>query len=251
MENGNSQAADRIFSVIEEVAGAERPLTLTEIAKRTNLPKSTAFRVVTALMEKHYLNRDGESERYKLGYRFVAVAGAYMSGLDLRSEASPYLRDLSKRIDMTAHLAVRQGGKAVYIEKILPYSNACAYSEIGRTIDLYCSGLGKSLLLGLPEQELKEYVRRLKIFKFTEGTLGKRALIAELDEARKMGYTKDNAEHEKGVYCIAAPIKDYSGSVVAAISISGSRIEVLDDAKYYCPLIECAEAISKLLGNTK
>ena len=229
MENGNSQAADRIFAVIEEVAGAEKPLSLTEIAKRTNLPKSTAFRIVSALLNKHYLNRDGDSERYKLGYRFVAVAGAYMSGLDLRSEAAPYLRDLSKRTDMTAHLAVKQGGQAVYIEKILPYSNACAYSEIGRTIDLYCSGLGKSLLLGLTEQELKDYVRRLKIVKYTEGTLGKRALISELEEARQRGYTKDNAEHEKGVFCIAAPLKDYSGNVVAAFSLSGSHIEVLSD----------------------
>lgn len=242
------QSVDRIFGIIEKIAGYRQGVGISELSREVGLPKSTVHRTVTALVANHYLTKDENTDKYKLGYRFIAVAGSYASKLDLREVAGPYLRDMVMRLNVTGHIAVKQGDYAVYIEKLLPYSYACTYSEIGKTIELYCSALGKSLLLGLPEKELIEYYRRLLPRKFTPYTLDILGLQRELTEARSTLITRDNAEHEEGVYCIGTPVFDSFGKVLGAISISSHEKDLLTDEGARNMLLESARLISKQYG---
>lgn len=242
------QSVDRIFGIIEKIAEYRQGVGISELARGVGLPKSTVHRTVTALVANNYLVKDETNDKYKLGYRFIAVAGSYASKLDLREVAAPYVRNLVNKLNVTGHIAIKQGDYAVYIEKILPYTFACTYSEIGKSIELYCSALGKSLLLGLPEKELIEYYRRLLPRKFTPNTLDIIGLQKELTEARKTHITKDNAEHEEGVYCIATPIIDSYDKVIGAISISSHDKEMLTDLPTRELLLESARLISRQYG---
>jgi DNA-binding IclR family transcriptional regulator len=242
------QSVDRIFNIIEKIAGYRQGVGISELAREVGLPKSTVHRTVTALVANNYLSKDEATDKYKLGYRFIAIAGSYAAKLDLREVAGPYLRDMVVKLNVTGHIAVKQGDYAVYIEKILPHTYACTYSQIGKTIELYCSALGKSLLLGLQEKELIEYYRRLLPRKFTPNTLDIMGLQRELTEARKTLITRDNAEHEEGVYCIATPIFDSYGKVLGAISISSHEISLLTDENARAMILESAKMISRQYG---
>lgn len=247
MEKCN-QSVERIFDVIELVASAEDGLGISEISRKLDYPKSTVYRIASSLVSKNYFQKDTISERYKLNYRFIAIAGDYVSKLDIRTVASPYIHKLSRAVNATGHIAIMQNYKAVYIEKIQPYSSACAYSEIGKSIDLYCSGLGKALLLGLSEREYNQYINNQVFEKFTNTTLSKERLKEEIKLQRKTGIAIDNAEHEEGIYCLATPIYDFRNNVVAAISISTSRKEIFEENIYKEELLKCGKEISKIFG---
>lgn len=245
----NVQSTERIFSVIELIAEAGNGgMGISEISRSLDLPKSTVHRIVNSLADRNYLMKDTYNEKFKLGYKFIAIAGDYVSKLDIRTVAAPFINDLAKKFNFSAHLAIRQQDKAVYIEKVEPYSHICMYSQIGRSIDLYCSALGKSLLLGLKEKELNEYINNLNITKYTQFTLDKQKLLEEIEEAKKTNITIDNAEHEEGIYCLAAPIYDYSGKVIAAISIASAEKEILTKSEYREALLIATKKISALFG---
>lgn len=244
----NNQSVDRIFQLIEIVAASGDGMGITEMARNADLPKSTVHRIASALVEKNYLQKDEASGRYKLGFRFIAIAGDYVDSLDLRSAASPYLHGLSAALGTTVHLAILRGDKAVYIEKIQPYTHTCMYSEIGKPIDLYCSALGKSLMLDFSSDRVEEYLRNTEFKQYTAFTLDKDGLIEEVLSAKKTHLTRDNAEHENGVYCLATPVINYKNKVIAAISISGIKPDVLTDPKYGNALKQAGESISRLFG---
>lgn len=247
-KENSTQSVDRIFGIIEKIAEYRQGVGISELARQVDLPKSTVHRTVSALVANNYLVKDETSKKYKLGYRFIAVAGSYASKLDLREVAGPYIRDMVNKLNVTGHIAIKQGDHAVYIEKIKPYTFVCTYSEIGKNIELYCSALGKSLLLGLPEKELVEYYRRLMPRKYTPNTLDILGLQKELSEARTTLITQDNAEHEEGVFCIATPIFDSYNKVIGAISISSHEQTMLTDQSARKLLIDSAKLISRQYG---
>lgn len=242
----NNQSIDRIFSIIETIAESGE-IGISEIGRKTDLPKSTVHRLIGALVEKSYLQK-GENDRYKLGYKFIAIAGDYIATLDIRTTALPFIHGLAKNLNVTAHLALLQGDTAIYIEKAHPYSNVCMYSEIGKAIELYCSALGKSLLLGFTKEERNNYINKLEITKHTKNTLSKQELVEELEKAVSTQITLDNAEHEEGIYCIATPIYNYAGKIIAAISIATPSTDILHEEKYRKALITAGNKLSALFG---
>lgn len=247
MEQEGMQSVTRIFSIIEKIAEKNSGLGITEISRATNLPKSTVFRTVNALLNNNYLTKC-ENEKYKLGYKFIAIAKSYTTKLDLREIAGPYIQRLVHSLNVTGHIAVRQGDNAVYIEKIQPYSYICMYSDIGKTIEMYCSGLGKSLLLGLTKGELESYLERTDFVKYTDNTLNKADLVKELLKAQNEGIVYDNAEHEEGVYCMSVPIFDYNDNVIGAISITSADRKFFENANAVDMLIQSGKEISRQFG---
>lgn len=250
MENC-SQGVARICDVIEAVAQCSDGIGVSEIGRQTDLPKSTVHRILTSLAAKNYVQKDEATERYCLGYRFIAVAGEYMGQLNLRTACAPFLRQLSMDLAVTSHIAVLRDNMAVYIEKIQPYSYGCTYSEIGKTIELYCSSLGKCLLLGFSRSALEKYLEETDFVRFTDKTVDACTLKAELAEGRKSFVCYDIEEHEKGAFCVGSPIFDYTGQVIAAISISGITRDISVKPAYAKKLRSAAKAISTLFGGAK
>ncbi len=243
----STQSVDRFTDIIDVVAENPKGKTLSEIVTKVNLPKTTVHRTLNALVENGYIMKDA-SGLYTVGYKFLLLAKKYLGSLDIREVARPFLRRLVVDFSITAHIAVLQGNKAVYIEKLRPFSFECTYSDIGKIIDLYCSGLGKSLLLGVSDEVLEAYLNTTEFKRYTRQTLDKNGLRQALALAREQGYTVDNQEHEEGAFCIAMPIYDYTGAVIAAISMSKPDEWLLENGSAKNALLNTAYEISKLFG---
>ena len=237
--------------MLEAAALSPDGMGITELARCAGLAKSTAHRLASVLLERHYLDKDQASGKLTCGYRLIALAGDSRSSLDIRTVALPFLRELASSLRITAHIAVRNGDDAVYIEKLEPYSLVCSYSEIGRRIELYCSSLGKALLLGADKSEYEDYLSRLTVTHFTEHTVrDAQELDAQIKKARETLVTYDIQEHEQGVFCAGTPVFDSTGAVIAAISMSSRDEAVIRDGAAQKQLLCCAGGISERFGFT-
>jgi DNA-binding IclR family transcriptional regulator len=225
MEKPAVQVLDRALDLIELLSLERSGLGVTELGGRLSLHKSTVHRLLSALAERGYIEKnDG---RYRLGLKFVELASLRLNQLELKTEASPTLRRLASTLDRVAHLAILDGTEAVYIEKLEPQASLSMYSQIGRRIPVHCTALGKSLLSGLSETELNALTARLTFEKFTQATLTTPDRLKEdVARTRQRGWSLDDEEYERGIRCVAVPVRDYTKRIVAAVSVSGpARVE--------------------------
>jgi DNA-binding IclR family transcriptional regulator len=221
METKSVQTLERALDIIELLAIARPSLGVTSIGSRLSLHKSTVHRLLKALEGRGYVEKDAEG-RYSLGLKLLELSSQRLNQLELKTEASPILRSLAARVQTAVHLAILRGSDAVYIEKIEPVSNIRMYSQIGKRIPAYCSALGKVLCADKGEAELAAMADGFAFESFTPNTIDNpSAFILEVARMRERGYAIDDEEHEAGIRCIAAPIRDYTGRIIAALSVSG------------------------------
>ncbi len=230
---------------------ATRPMRVQEVAASLNIHKSSASRLLSVLQEDNFV-RLNQEKKYELGYAVFELAYILKENLDLRVVARPYLETISATTNETVHLAILDGGEVVYIDKIDANRLIRMYSRTGRRASSYCTGVGKAILAYLPAKQLDRVLNTMEFKKYTENTIiTKEALQAELVEIRKNSLAWDREEHEEDIYCIAAPIFDFSNRVIASISISitvkYASVEKL--ASYEADLKESAENISREMGH--
>lgn len=215
------QVIDRTFDIIELLALEPRGLGVSDVARRLSLNKSTAHRILNAIAERGYLEKTPEGI-YSLGMQFVELTSRKLNSLELTTEARPFLNELTKKLGQSSHLAILDGSDAVYIDKVELTPNHRLYSQIGKRIPVYCSGLGKSLLLDKKEKQILSILKECSFEKLTDTTLiTLESILKEIELSKKRGWTMDHEEHDKGICCIAAPIYDYRGEIIAAISCAG------------------------------
>ncbi len=251
MSENKVQTIDRTLDIIELLATAKEGLGVTEIGQSIGLHKSTVYRLLTALSERGYIEKDSKSSTYKLGLKFIEISGLFLKKLELKTEALPSMRRLAEIIGQPVHLAILEGTDVIYIEKVELVNSIRMYSQIGRRAPVHCSAIGKILLAGLNTERLQEVLENIKFKKYTPNTiLSKEGLKREVQRVSAQGWAVDNEEHEPDIRCIAAPIFDYTNKIIAAVSVSGeSRIinpkSDLETARY---VIETAANISKRMG---
>ena len=247
----NIRVLDRAINVLLVLSDGT-PRTLQEISESIGLSPSTTFRLLTTLGFYRLVQRDALN-RYSLGLACLELARAYYESNDLRKVALPELETLRDEVKETVHLAILEGMEVVYLEK-LPGLHAIGLmgSRVGGRAPSYCTGLGKVLLAHRKPEEVREFFLKNPPRPFTDRTITNLfALERELEEIRRAGYALDRGEHESEVRCIAAPIFDMRGEVVAAISISGpaGRMEPLETNWALIERArETARAISEKLG---
>lgn len=216
------QALDRAMDILDILSLEPEGLGVTQIAERAALHKSTAHRIVMALSERGYLEKSQKGSQYKIGLKMVDICSVYLNSVELKTEARPMLRDITQRTGLTSHLAILDGNQAVYIDKVEMEQYLRLYSQIGRRIPTHCSALGKCLLSGIPNNELDVLLRNYPYTIFTEHTISnEKELRKQLEDVRRNRYAVDDQEHDIGIRCVAAPIFDYRGKVIAAISVAG------------------------------
>lgn len=248
---GKVQSLDRAFQLIEIIANAQEPLTLKKVTELAALPKPTTYRILSSLESWGYVELD-ERKGYKLGVKFLQLGAKVQEELDIRKVARPYLKKLNDLTKETVFLSILHKGRGLYIDKLDGQHSVRLVAQVGSLNYLHCSGLGKCLLAGLPEEEQKQRLRNMELPKITENTItDPEILFDQLKTIKEQGYAIDDMEGEEGVRCIAAPIKDHRGKVVAAVSISGPAaritLEVIEtDLKK--ALLETAQEISRALG---
>ena len=217
----NVQSIDRALDIIEVLAENQEGLGVTEISERVGLHKSTAHRIISTLAARGYINKT-EYAAYRLGLKLIEEVSCYITGLELQTEAGPYVARITSELGLTSHLGVLDGDQVVYIEKMDVFSNVRMYSQIGVRVHSYSCSLGKCLLSNYSSDQVRRIMANCSFIRFTPKTLGSvEELLADLDLVRKRGWAIDDEEAETGHRCIGAPIYDYRGDIIAAISASG------------------------------
>jgi IclR family transcriptional regulator, KDG regulon repressor len=224
------KSVSRALHIIDIVSSKKEGLGVTEIANQMDINKSSVYRILSTLVQYGYIEQDKETERYKLGYKFLEISSKLLESIDLRKEAKPYLRELEKETNEVIHLVVYDQGEVIYIEKLEGTETLRMHSKVGKRAPMHCTAVGKAILAHLPLHTALEIIDRKGLPKHTDFTItDKNEFLKELEEVKQKGYALDLEENEYGIRCIAVPIFDYSGSVVAAVSISGPTIRMTDE----------------------
>lgn len=238
----------KALSILQLLA-RDGALGLTEISTRLGLNFSTAHHLISTLRQQRFIDQEPGSKRYRLGVACFELGHAAATQLDLRTHAMPYLEQLAATLGETANVAVLDEGAIIYVAQAAPARMMKTFVAMGARVPAHCSGVGKALLASLPEPEIDAIIDRHGLARFTAMTLTNAAqLKSELTRIREQGYAVDNQEREDGVICVAAPVRDYTDQVIAAISISGPRERMGD--KDWDPLIATLKSTAADLSHS-
>lgn len=241
------------LGVLEALLEARSPLSSRQICARTGLPKATAFRIITNLLRSGYLVETNDG--YWLGLKLLQLGALVEENLDLKQQALPFLDELLDRFNETVHLATLDAEfRVVYVDKRTPRrAVGVMISRVGLAVPIHCTALGKAMAAFRSEEEIRRLIRASGLKAYTPSTItDKRAFLRELGEIRSRGYAVDEGEHEIGVRCVAAPIRDKSGVVAAGVSVSVPDMRMSDPAigsPIAIEVMETANRISRALGH--
>lgn len=215
-------SVERAFDLLELLFYSGKELTLAEISRRLRIPKSSTHYLVSTLIKRGYLQRGKDSRRFLLGNRMREFAAASSAQFHLLKTCHPYMVDLVRKQDLTSLLAVLIGPEAVTIASVESPHDAGGWAWIGRHIDVHCTAQGKALIAYHSDYELEKLLGKRRLAIYTPKTIRTvYALKAALRQIRINGYAINDEEHVLGVRAVAAPIFDYTGAVVASISLRG------------------------------
>ena len=246
---------ERASLILDILGKSPQGISIKELSGKTGLPKGTTHRLLTSLAYFDYVRQGSMTKNYHLGFKLVELGDRLLNQIDLRTEAHPYLIELAERTKETVHMVILDRNEALYVDKVdtsEPAGGLRMVSVIGARIPTHCSAVGKVMLAFLPEERLVSIVQDKGLPRRTENTITDIEELKEhLQHIREQGYALDDEENEKGVKCVAAPIRDQNGNVAAAISISVPGIRIRTDTLLTTlkdQVIETAMKISKKLG---
>lgn len=245
------KSVERALQILEAFTLDDHELSAMELAQKTSLPKGSIYRFLKILVNKGFLSRDSQSGKYRLGIRVFELGSIVWKGMSLRQVALPLMEQLSRWSGETVHLGVRDGYEVVSIEGTESDQSLRIALPVGKRVCLHSTGIGKAILAFLADQEIEEIIEKKGLLAFTPNTISNReALWQEIRNIRKKGYAVDNEENEPGIRCVAAPIRDHSGKVIASMSISGPSMRITDEKipLFAQKAIETCRQISRNLG---
>lgn len=241
--------------ILETLARSEElELTLSDIANELQLHKSTVLRLLSTLEHQGYVEQDPRTRRFRLRMKLFELGSSLLERTSLPKVARPILEELGRISGEVVHLAILDEGTAIYIDKVDSKHTIRMYSRIGRRSPVHCTGVGKALIAYLPDAELDRIIQERGLRRYTPNTITDYQVLKDhLAEVRKRGVAFDYEEHEIGIRCVAAPIRDNTGKVVASISVAGPTIRMSDDRLQALvePVKQAAHRISESLGFTK
>ncbi|TDB85029.1 IclR family transcriptional regulator [Actinomadura sp. KC216] len=246
-----SQSLARALAILGELG--EGPRTLDELAATVGVHKTTVLRLLRTMESDRFVHRDS-AHRFHLGSRLFALAGAALEQRGIRDVAAPHLARLNEETGQTVHLGVYEGGNVIYLDKYDSRHSIRMYSRVGLSMPLHATAIAKVLLADLPEPRRRRVAEEIEYAAFTEHTItGPDRLLDELSQVAAQGYALDDAEHETFIRCIAAPVRDATGRVIAAVSISVPEVVLTrDEVLALLPaLLETVRAISTACGHTE
>ena len=235
--------------------GFDHPeLSVSEIGGKTRLHRSTAHRILMALEYNDLIRQNPENGKYRLGIKLFRLGHQAVSHLNLREISRPFLTRIMTDTKETVHLAVLDDNQVLYLDKVEGPHALRMPSRVGRCIPTYCTSLGKAMLSCLDDQDVKNIFREQVLKPYTPNTVKTPGhLLTELRMIRKRGYAVDNEEIEIGLRCVGAPIRDYSGTMVGAISVAAPAARLAGQKIYAVGrlVVSTAEEISEKLGYEK
>jgi DNA-binding IclR family transcriptional regulator len=246
-----SRSVTKALQIIEQLAEADDGLALSELSDQTGYPPSTVHRLLSTLAERDYVEQEPQTKRYYLGLKIVTLQTRAIRQHHLTQLAFPHLNRLKQQVDGTVNLGVLNGKDVVYLETFVPDSILAFYSPPGTRMPACCTAMGKVLLAHLPAPAQEGILSSTQVRTRTPHTITSAdQLSAELDRVVARGYAVDDQEYALGVRCIAAPIRDHSGTVVAGVSVTLPAEQLPDDKidPTAVRVVEACHDISQALG---
>lgn len=250
----NIKSAIRTLDVIEYIVHCPKAPTFRGIREALDIPKSSLSYLLQDLINRDYIYTDPDMKVYYPGIKLIQLGAACINNTDISREIALGVKRLSNEVSATSHAAILDGRHAVYIAKCQNSADLSAVTNIGFRIPAHTTGVGKVLLASLSPEEWEMRLQNVELERYTENTIiSYDALVTELNEVARKGYAIDNQEILPGGVCIAAPIQDKMGRVIAAISATVPVALKTDDAWEELIRKVKAEAahISMRLGKTE
>ena len=251
MENGKkTYTYTKTIDVLETLAASESYIGVREINRKTGLSVSSIYRILSELQDRGYVLKNPDSKKYRLAGKALSLTrnGAGRSG-NMMYLVHVYMSELNLNTKETIHLAyLNDEYFGMYISKIDTPHAVGLLSKVGRTFPLYCTGAGKALLAYSPESFVKNYLEKANMEKLTPKTLYTPELLEKnLIEIRRRGFAVDDEEHHLNIVCVAAPIFDSNGQVIASMSIAAPkyRMPLEHLVQFAGILIERTQALSQ------
>jgi DNA-binding IclR family transcriptional regulator len=246
------QSLQRAIAILRAFTITTPELGVTEISKRVGLHKSTAFRLLSTLIAEGLVSQNPETGRYRLGVGLIELAGRVLVHADLRQVARRHMRLLAEKVGETVNVAVLDGDQVLNLEQSVPRGYLVVnYGWVGRRTPLHATSTGKVLLASLPPDRVAVLLDK-PLEAYTPHTITDvEALKAELESVRTAGYSVGHEEYEVGLNAVAAPVRDHTGQVIAAVSASGPsyRLSAENFEEVAKEVIAVAQAISTELGH--
>ncbi|HEV7275230.1 MAG TPA: IclR family transcriptional regulator [Devosiaceae bacterium] len=221
----NLKSLSKVAEILDCFSTTRRAMSLADICRETGYPRSTTHRLLASMREVGLLDQDRERERYRLGIKLFAYGNIVLANMDLHREARPYAEALGRMTGLSVHLAVYGGERAVVIHRAEPAPGGLTPLNLLENAPVHCTSIGKAILAFQPEPIL-ERVIEAGLLRYTDATITDGQLLRqELQTVRDRGYAVDNGEHQPGLRCIGAPIRDQFGRVFASISATGSAMQ--------------------------
>lgn len=251
----SNQTAEKLLRVLEVLAQQQQPVKLMDLAREVKMNTSTCYRFLAALQNTGYVVQNQETGKYMLNLKLCGLAEMVKERTSVGNLLHCYVEEACKQFHESAHLVQEEGQKIVYIDNVTDSSQSLHIRQyIGKTAPMYCTGVGKLFLSEYTEDKLDKYIQDTELTQLTEHTLcTKEDITRALEFCRINGYSLDNEECEIGVRCVAVPIRNYTGKIVAGLSVSGPITRVTDEviAQKISTLLEIAHRASTELGYSK
>jgi DNA-binding IclR family transcriptional regulator len=247
-EKGPIQVIDRMMTLLDVLAAHPEPLGLKQVAQYAGLHPSTAHRILSAMSGGRLVDRL-EPGSYRLGMRLLELGNLVRSRISVRELALPVMRELHAHTGETVNLSVRHDDEIVYVERTSSGRSAMRVVHvIGARAALHITAAGKLFLLEDGFARLREYAKRTGLAAHTRNTLTNLQLLErDLERTQRQGWATDNEEAEIGVRCVAAGVRDDSGQLIAALSLSTPADRM--KAQWGPLMKETAERISNAVGH--
>ena len=200
--------------------GEEDELAITALAQRLGLAKSTVHRLASTLTSAGFLEQNSQTGRYRLGVALFELGALVRRRMDVANEARPHLRELLEKTGETVQLGIVDHYSVLYVYEMESRRAIRMAAAVGARGPLHCTAIGKVLLAFQPADYIRETIER-GLTSFTDKTLTRREAVLELlDEVRSRDYAVDDEESEPGLRAIAAPVRNHTGLVIAALGVA-------------------------------
>ncbi|HOT21187.1 MAG TPA: IclR family transcriptional regulator [Sedimentibacter sp.] len=247
------QSIDRAVAILDCFSEEKKELKLSEISERLGLNKSTVHGIISTLKYHGFISQDEETQKYKLGIRFVQFGDLVINSMNIRNAAVPVIDAVCEKIEETVHVAMLDGLDVVWIEKRECTKSIKTSTKIGARLPAYTTADGKIIICYQNKDKIKNYLPK-RIPQYTNNTItNKGEFIKKLEEMKKNGYAIDNEEYVEGLKCVAAPIFDHDGKVRFSLSTTGPAFRMNEERiKELIVIIkEAANEISHRIGYMK
>jgi DNA-binding IclR family transcriptional regulator len=243
------QSVANAIDLLELVATATHGMNLEGLRRQLGFSRDTAYKLVTTLERRDYLELDRQTNHYRLAQKTLELSQTFIRQAVLFPRSRPIIRELSRLCGETVYVTVLKDDHAVYLEQVETGQAVRVVSRFGSQLPAYGSAGGKVLLAGLPTDALASYLEKTELVAYTAATICDRQRLAiHLQQVADQGYAINDEELETGVVGVAAPIHNHAGKVIAAVVISAPKLRVTAEQLHGDLVLLVREAAARISG---